>query len=57
MDTNKVILEVIKAVSTGKGADEKIAVLEAIIAENRHASESEIEIIESPTGKPKKKKD
>jgi hypothetical protein len=57
MDTNKVILEVIKSVASGKGADEKIAVLEAIIAENRHASESEIEILESANGKPKKKKD
>ncbi len=57
MDTNRVILECLKAVASGKGADEKIAVLEAVITENRHACESEIEVLESPTGKPKKKKD
>jgi len=55
MDTNHVILECLKAVASGKGADEKIAVLEAIITENRYACESEIEILESVNGKPKKK--
>lgn len=57
MDTNHVILECLKAISAGKGVDEKIAVLEAIVSENRHACESEIEILESASGKPKKKKD
>jgi len=57
MDTNHVILECLKAVAAGKGADEKIAILEAIIVENRYASDSEVEILESATGKPKKKKD
>jgi hypothetical protein len=57
MDTNRVILECIKAIHAGKGVDEKIAILDAIIAENRHASEDEAEVLESANGKPKKKKD
>ena len=57
MDTNHVILKCLQAIAAGKGVDEKIAVLAAVVAENRHASESEIEILESATGKPKKKKD
>lgn len=55
MDTNQVILECLKAMSSGNGADEKIAILEAIIKENRHASESEIEVLKDAE-KPKKKK-
>lgn len=56
MDTNHVILQCLKAIASGEGAEKKIAVLEAIVAENRHASESEAEILMDVSAKPKKKK-
>ena len=56
MDTNQVILECLKALSAGAGADEKIAVLESMIAGNRHAYENEVEIIKKDAKKPNEKK-
>jgi hypothetical protein len=56
MDTNKVILECLKAVVSGEGVDEKLSILEAIINENRHASDSEVDVLLGVAEKPKKKK-